>query len=84
MHRPSCIDPKQLLENEAELSLEATVLIQKMKQTADRVIVFHSSYEGLAPLYRRLNETFILERTLPVRQHPWGPVYTQVDVYRQR
>jgi uncharacterized membrane protein len=84
MTRPSCIDPKKLLEDQAELTQEAEVLVQRLKHGSDRIIVFHSPYEGLAPLYRQLESTFVLERTLPVRQHPWGPVYTQVDIYRRQ
>jgi len=30
-----------------------------------------------------LDQAFILEKTLPVRQHPWGPIYTRVDIYRR-
>ncbi|MFA7257506.1 MAG: glycosyltransferase family 39 protein [Kiritimatiellales bacterium] len=81
MTRPSCIDPKKMLEDQQELSLEAAVLMQKLKSVRGRIYVFHSSYAGLNPLYRQLESTFALERSIPVRQHPWGPVYTQVDVY---
>ncbi|NOU36189.1 MAG: hypothetical protein HOO88_05425 [Kiritimatiellaceae bacterium] len=84
MTRPSCIDPKKLLDDQQDLAQEASVLVQKLKHVSGRVYVFHSPYEGLAPLYSRLNEALVLERILPVRQHPWGPVYTQVDVYRRR
>lgn len=82
--RPSCIDPEELMDEQQALSQEADVLIQKLKRGTGRIIVFHSPYEGLAPLYRRLDSTFALERTLPVRWHPWGPIYTRVDVYRRR
>jgi hypothetical protein len=81
MRRPSCINPRKLLEDQQELALEAAVLMQTLKNKTGRIYVFHSPYEGLAPLYSSLDEAFILERTVPVRQHPWGPVYTQVDVY---
>lgn len=84
MTRPSCIDPDKLLEDQQELSLEAAVLLQSLKQGKGRVYVFHSSYKGLAPLYDRLDEAFRLDRRIPVRQHPWGPVYTQVDVYSRK
>ncbi len=83
MTRPSCIDPKKLMDNQQALSQEADVLIQKLKRGTGRIIVFHSPYEGLAPLYRKLESSFVLERSIPVRQHPWGPVYTQVDVYHR-
>jgi hypothetical protein len=82
--RPSCIDPQELLDDEAELSQEAAALVDALKDGTGRIAVFHSSYEGLAPLYRQLDATFVLEKTLPVRPHPWGPVYTQVDLYRRR
>jgi mannosyltransferase len=84
MTRPSCIDPKKLLDDQAELLLEAMVLMQKLKNGTGRIFVFRSPYEGLAPLYRQLEEAFVPDGTLPVRQHPWGPVYTQVDVYRRK
>lgn len=84
MTRPSCIDPKKLLEDQDALTQEAAVLVQKLKTGNGRIYVFHSPYEGLAPLYRQLDSAFVLERSIPVRQHPWGPVYTQVDVYRTR
>lgn len=84
MSRPSCIDPKKLLEDQQELSFEAGILMQSLKQGKGRIYVFYSPYEGLAPLYGRLAETFRLERSLPVRQHPWGPVYTRVDVYSRK
>jgi hypothetical protein len=83
MTRPSCIDVNKLLEDQRELSLEAAVLIEKVKHGAGKIYVFHSPYEGLVPLYRQLESVFTLERSIPVRQHPWGPVYTQVDVYRK-
>lgn len=81
MMRPSCIDPKKLLEDQNELTQEAAVLVQKLKPGNGRIYVFHSPYEGLAPLYRQLDSAFVLERSIPARQHPWGPVYTQVDIY---
>lgn len=84
MTRPSCIDPEKLLENQQELTQEAAVLVQMLKTGSGRIYVFHSDYEGLAPLYSQLNAAFELERIIPVRQHPWGPVYTQLDVYRRR
>lgn len=84
MTRPSCIDPKKLLEDQAELTMETSVLMQKLKAGTGRIFVFHSPYEGLAPLYRRLEADFRIERIIPVRQHPWGPVYTQVDIYRRK
>ncbi|MCC7300116.1 MAG: glycosyltransferase family 39 protein [Verrucomicrobia bacterium] len=84
MTRPSCIDPKKLLEDQRELTQEAAILVQKLKSVGGRIYVFHSPYEGLAPLYRQIDSSFMLERSIPVRQHPWGPVYTQVDVYRRR
>jgi hypothetical protein len=83
MTRPSCIDPKKLLEDQAELELEAAVLIRALQSDSGRIYVFHSPYEGLQPLYRRLDSAFVKEQVIPVRQHPWGPVYTQVDVYRR-
>jgi uncharacterized membrane protein len=84
MTRPSCIDPEKLLEDQQELAMEAEVLMQTLKRARGRIYVFYSPYDGLAPLYDRLNRTFQLERTIPVRQHPWGPVYTRVDVYTRR
>jgi len=84
MRRPSCIDPKKMLDDERELTQEAAVLVQLLKSATGRIYVFHSDYEGLAPLYSQLNAAFELERVVPVRQHPWGPVYTQMDVYRRR
>jgi len=84
MQRPSCIDPHKLLADQRELNLEAAVLMQRLKKGTGRIYVFHSPYEGLAPLYNQLNEAFSLERIIPVRQHPWGPVFTQVDVYLRR
>jgi hypothetical protein len=84
MTRPSCIDLKKLLDDQQDMVQEASVLVKKLKPAAGRIYVFHSPYEGLAPLYSRLDEAFVLERIIPVRKHPWGPVYTQVDVYRGR
>lgn len=84
MTRPSCIDPKKLLEDQQELAQEAAILVKKLQTCRGRIYVFHSPYAGLDPLYRQLDAAFMLERIMPVRQHPWGPVYTQVDVYRQK
>lgn len=81
--RPSSIDPKKMLEDQSEIDLEAAILMQKLKAGSGRIFVFHSPYEGLAPLYRHLDAQFVLEQTVPVRQHPWGPVYTKVDIYRR-
>ncbi|MGE4490441.1 MAG: glycosyltransferase family 39 protein [Kiritimatiellales bacterium] len=84
LDRPSCIDQKQLVENRAELDLEASVLMQKLEKCRGRIFVFHSPYAGLDPLYRRLENGLVLEKTLPVRRHPWGPVYSRIDVYRSK
>jgi len=84
MTRPSCIDPNKLLEDQRELTQEAAVLVRALENGAGRIYVFHSDYAGLEPLYVQLAAAFVLERTIPVRQHPWGPVYTQLDVYRRR
>jgi hypothetical protein len=84
MTRPSCIDPKKLLEDQQELAQEAAILVKKLQTCRGRIYVFHSPYAGLDPLYRQLDAAFMLERIMSVRQHPWGPVYTQVDVYRQK
>lgn len=81
--RPASIDLGELVANQAELRLEAAVLLQKLQNGSGRIVVFHSPYEGLSPLYRGLDEHFALERTIPVRQHPWGPVYTRIDIYRR-
>ena len=84
MTRPSCINPKKLLENQRELTLEAADLVQVLGNGTGRIYVFYSPYAGLEPLYIKLNAAFVLDRTIPVRQHPWGPVYTGVNVYRRR
>jgi hypothetical protein len=84
MTRPSCIDPMKLLENQRELTQEAAALVQTLENGAGRIYVFYSPYAGLEPLYVKLNAAFVLDRTIPVRQHPWGPVYTGVNVYRRR
>lgn len=81
MNRPSCIDPDRLLADRPHLEEEAAVLMQALKQVKGRIYVFHSPYEGLSFFYSLLDEAFRLERVLPVRQHPWGPVYTQIDVF---
>ncbi len=83
MTRPSCIDQNKLLDDKQELTIEAEALVHNLKAGRGRIYVFYSPYEGLAPLYHLLNQTFVLERTVPMRQHPWGPIYTQVDIYRR-
>jgi hypothetical protein len=83
--RPASIDQNRLVQERDALTAEADALVQRLKgENGGRIYVFHSPYDGLAPLYERLDRTFQLERTIPVRQHPWGPVYTKVDVYQRR
>jgi hypothetical protein len=82
--RPSCIDQKKLLDDQQELTQEAATLMARLRNGTGRIYVFRSPYEGLRPLYRALESSFVLERSIPVRSHPWGPVYTQVDVYRRK
>jgi hypothetical protein len=81
MSRPSCIDLDQLLADREELAAEADALVQALKQARGAIYVFRSPYEGLEPLYTLLAANFRLKGVLPVRQHPWGPIYTQIEIF---
>ncbi len=81
--RPACIDLDRLVQEHDAVTAEATALVQKIKTGKGRIYVFHSPHAGFEPLYVQLNAAFALEKIIPVRQHPWGPVYTQVDVYHR-
>ncbi len=83
--RPSALDKDRLIREHDAVTAEAAVLIQRLEAgNGGFIYVFHSSYEGLEPLYKQLNAAFALERVIPVRCHPWGPMYTQVDVFRRQ
>ena len=82
--RPAALDKDRLMREHDAVTAEAAALIQRLEAGNDGFIyVFHSSEEGLEPLYKQLNAAFALERVIPVRSHPWGPMYTQVDVFRR-
>jgi len=82
--RPACLDQDRLVREHDAVTAEAAALMQRLKAgNGGFIYVFHSSYEGLGPLYKQLNAAFALERVIPVRCHPWGPTYTQVDVFRR-
>lgn len=83
-NRPASIDPQRLIRRAAEITAEAQDLVKTLQHVPGRIYVFHSPYQGLQPLYDALNASFEKEASHPVRSHPWGPLYTRVDVYQPR
>ncbi len=81
-NRPSSIDTECLLRRSVEITFEARHLMHVLRDVPGRIYVFYSPYKGLRPLYDALDASFKKEATLPVRSHPWGPLYTRVDIYR--
>lgn len=83
-NRPAMIDQKALLTEFEALTAEAEKLVAELINGSGRIYLFRSPYEGLEPLYTALDQAFILERTLPVKNHSWGTMYTEVNIYRRR
>lgn len=79
--RPSSIDEQQLRLSRDSLAEEAAVLMEHLEAVPGKIFVFHSDLPGLGSLYRYLERTFELVETIPVRGHPWGPVYSRIDIY---
>lgn len=80
--RPAMIDAEALVGQHAALTAEAAQLLDTLRGTRGRIILFRSPVEGLEPLYAALKEEATLEKAIPVRMHTWGPMYTEVLLYR--